>query len=355
MISKPVVLGLLAASCMTAAAGGAYIAVRQNDAARAMPLAPSERALTPSENPAVPPAPAAQPVAETEAVIAPRVPVEAESSASKPAKPATAMRTESPRTEKPRRTAAVAKETPRVARTSGSVANTEAARPAAQATSDQPFGVERPAPSREPAPSPPSAVAPIPAQPEPVPAEPPPPPRPQFVELVIPASSVVGLQVETSITSETAKVEDRLEARVTRDVMVDGRVAIPAGTRVIGDVTLVERGGKIKEKARLGVRFHTLVLADGNQVPFRTDSIFREGSSPGAESARKIGGAAIGGAIIGAIVGGAKGAAIGGATGAAGGSAVVMAGDRNAATLPAGTVVTVRLASPVSVDVEKEM
>ena len=45
----------------------------------------------------------------------------------------------------------------------------------------------------------------------------------------------------------------------------------------------------------------------------------------------------MGGAIIGAIIGGAKGAAIGDATGAAGGGAVVMAGDRNAATLPAGT------------------
>jgi hypothetical protein len=160
--------------------------------------------------------------------------------------------------------------------------------------------------------------------------------------------------VETSLSSETARVEDRVEARVTRDVLADGRLAIPAGTRVLGDVVTAERGGKMKEKARLGVRFHTLVLADGHQVPFRTDAIFREGSSPGAESARKIGGAAVGGAILGAIIGGAKGAAIGGATGAAGGSAVVMAGDRNPATLPAGTIVTVRLTSPVSVDVEKE-
>ena len=31
-----------------------------------------------------------------------------------------------------------------------------------------------------------------------------------------------------------------------------------------------------------------------------------------------------------------------------------MAGDRNAATLPAGTVVTVRLSSPVAIDVERE-
>jgi hypothetical protein len=165
---------------------------------------------------------------------------------------------------------------------------------------------------------------------------------------------VVGLHVETSLTSETARVEDRVEARVTRDVFADGRLAIQAGSRVVGDVILVERGGKMKDKARLGVRFHTLVLADGTELRLRTDAIYREGSSPGNESARKISGAAIGGAIIGAIVGGAKGAAIGGATGAAGGSAVVMAGGRNPATLPSGTIVTVRLNAPVVVDVPQD-
>ena len=62
----------------------------------------------------------------------------------------------------------------------------------------------------------------------------------------------------------------------------------------------------------------------------------------------------MGGAILGAIIGGKKGALIGGATGAAGGTAVVMSGDRNAATLPSGTIVTIRLAAPVGVEVEKQ-
>ena len=135
--------------------------------------------------------------------------------------------------------------------------------------------------------------------------------------------------------------------------MVDDRVAVPSGARAIGSVILVERGGKIKERARLGVRFHTLVLADGTELPINTEAIYREGDSPAGESARKIGGAAAGGAILGALIGGKKGAVIGAATGAGGGTAVVMAGDRNAATLPSGTVVTIRLAAPVGVEVEK--
>jgi hypothetical protein len=187
----------------------------------------------------------------------------------------------------------------------------------------------------------------------PVPAEPSTPPPPQLEQIVVPASSVIGLRVETSHSTELAHLEDRVDARVTRDVIADGRVAIPEGARVIGNVTLIERGGKIKERARLGVRFHTLVLANGTELPIASEAIYREGDSPSGESTRKIGGAAVGGAILGAIIGGKKGALIGGATGAAGGTAAVMVGDRNAATLPAGTIVTIRLAAPVGVEVEK--
>jgi len=179
-------------------------------------------------------------------------------------------------------------------------------------------------------------------------------PEPKFVEVVLPASSVIGLQMETSTSSETARLEDRVEARVTRDVIASGRTAIPAGSKLIGSVTLVERGGKIKEQARLNVRFHTLVLANGTELPLRTETITREGEAPSGDSSRKIGGAAVGGAILGAILGGGKGAMIGGATGAGAGTAAVMAGDRKAATLRSGETVTVKLSAPVNIEVERE-
>jgi hypothetical protein len=185
------------------------------------------------------------------------------------------------------------------------------------------------------------------------PETPPPPPAPEFVDLVVPADAVLGLQIERTVTSETARVEDRVEARVTRDVRVGDRVAIPAGAVVQGSVMEVERGGKVKERARLGIRFHTVVLANGSRLNIKTDSVVREGASPAKESAAKIGGAAIGGAILGAILGGGKGAVIGGATGAAGGTAATMASDRNPAVLNAGTTVSVRMQQPVTVTVEK--
>jgi hypothetical protein len=165
---------------------------------------------------------------------------------------------------------------------------------------------------------------------------------------------VLGLQVDRTVSSEVARIEDKVTARVTRDVRVGGRVAIPAGSVVTGSVTEVERGGKMKGKARLAVRFHTVTLADGTQLAIRTDAVVREGESASRDTAAKVGGAAIGGAILGAILGGGRGAAIGAGVGAAGGTAAAMANDPSPATLPAGTSITVRVQQPVTVTVQKE-
>jgi hypothetical protein len=179
-------------------------------------------------------------------------------------------------------------------------------------------------------------------------------PEPEYLSLVVPAESVVGLQIDRTISSESARLEDSVEARVSRDVRVGDRVAIPAGAVIRGSVTEVERGGKVKERARLGVRFHTVVLADGTRLALRTEQVVREGQAPGGESAAKIGGAAAGGAILGAILGGGRGAAIGGSIGAAGGAAAVMTGDRNPAILASGSTLTVRIQEPVTITVERE-
>jgi len=193
--------------------------------------------------------------------------------------------------------------------------------------------------------------------PDPVPSTPavaPEPPRPSYEELRVKSESVIGIRLDTALTSRTAHVEDRVSARVSRDLFVDGRVAIPAGARLEGTVTLVEHGDKFRNRARLGVKFNTIVLADKTRLPIDTETIFRDGDSPTAEATSKIGASAVVGAILGAVVGGKKGAAIGGAAGAGGGTAAVMAGGVNDAILEAGTPLTVRLNAPVTVLVEKQ-
>jgi type IV secretory pathway VirB10-like protein len=216
--------------------------------------------------------------------------------------------------------------------------------------------------SHEPAPQNAAAAPAAPEVPPPAPepvvfavseAPAPEPSGPELIELVVSADSVIGIQLDSSITSERARVEDAVDARVVRDVRVGDRVAIPAGSRMRGEVTLVERGGRLKERARLGVRFTSIALPSGAQIPIQTETVYREGDSQASSSSAKIGGGAIGGAIIGGILGGAKGAAIGGSVGAGAGSAAVLAGDRNQATLASGSPLTIRVEQPIVLTVEK--
>jgi hypothetical protein len=313
-ISKAAI-GALAALCVAAGAGGAYFATRGSEPA------PASFAV---ESPSVSPDPASQTVEQSEAIVT-RAPADAPPPApsERQAPAARAASRVEPAPQAPARTQIEAideEPVPFVAR-EASLAMPPALEPARVV-------------AFEPAP----------------PMEPPP---PQFEDLVVEADSVVGLQVETSITSEDARVEDEVVARVTRDVRVGDRVAIPAGATAHGEVTLVERGGRLRDRARLGVRFTSVVLADGTRVPLETDTIYREGDPPGGESAAKIGGGAIGGAIIGGLLGGARGAIIGGSAGAGAGSAAVLAGGRNPATLPSGTPITVRVIEPTTVMVER--
>jgi hypothetical protein len=138
-------------------------------------------------------------------------------------------------------------------------------------------------------------------------------------------------------------------AVVTRDVTVNGRTAIPAGSRVDGVVMAVEQGGKFRERARLGIQFTAVRLADNTNLRIRTEPVYRDGESPSREATTKIGIGAAAGAVLGGILGGKKGAVIGGATGAGAGTAVVTAGGRHAAIFEAGTSLTVRLIDEVTV------
>jgi hypothetical protein len=185
------------------------------------------------------------------------------------------------------------------------------------------------------------------------PIDPPPPPKPQFEDLTLPVAAVIGLQLDTPLSSDRAHVEDRVDAHVTRDVMASGHVAIPSGSKVVGSVIAVEQGGKVSQPAHLAIRFHTLILGDGSRVALRTEPIDRRSESPANSSTKKIGGAAVAGTILGAIIGGGKGAAAGAGIGAGAGTAAVMAGDRAAVTMPAGQLLNARLSSPATITVEK--
>jgi hypothetical protein len=161
----------------------------------------------------------------------------------------------------------------------------------------------------------------------------------------IPAGTEIDVRLQTALNSGTAQVEDRFEATTLADLSIDGRVAVPAGTVLRGVVTGVEPATRTNRTAKMTVSFDQMTV-NGRDYPLRgtvTQAI--EGEGIKGEAGRAGAGAAVGG-IIGAVLGGVKGAVLGAVIG---GGGTIAATEGKEVELPQGTVLRVRVDSPVQI------
>jgi hypothetical protein len=162
----------------------------------------------------------------------------------------------------------------------------------------------------------------------------------------IPVGTEVDVRLQNSLNSGTAQVEDRFEGTTVADLNVNGRVAIPAGSVVRGVVTAVEAGTRTNRTSKMTVSFDQ-VTVNGRSYPIRgtvTQAI--EGEGIRGEAGRTAAGAGVG-AIIGGILGGFKGALAGILIG---GGGTIAATEGKEVELPQGSILRVRLDSPIQID-----
>src|SRR3954465_6468500 len=177
------------------------------------------------------------------------------------------------------------------------------------------------------------------------------PPVPVVHEVTVPAGTNLPLELTTALSTETATVESPVEARLTRAIEVNGRTALPAGAVLRGNVTEVERAGKVKGRSHLAFRFTSVTVA-GARENLRTNPVSFEGEASKGDDAKKVGiGAGIG-AAIGAIAGGGSGAAKGAAIGGGAGTAAVLATRGKEVELAAGTPVETTTANAFTIEVK---
>lgn len=169
-------------------------------------------------------------------------------------------------------------------------------------------------------------------------------------ETTLPAGTVLRVRLDNAVGSDISRVEDSVHARLVSPIVIGGRTLVPAGSAVTGSVTQATRSGKVKGRARLGMRFHTLAPAGDNER-YRISTRTWMQTAPGTKKkdAATIGLPATGGAIVGALVGGKKGAAIGAAAGGGAGTAVVLSTRGKEVRLGRGAVLLVRLSEPLTV------
>src|SRR6188768_1627395 len=167
--------------------------------------------------------------------------------------------------------------------------------------------------------------------------------------LVVPAGTQLPLALTEAISTKSAKVGDTVRAGLTSDVRVSDRVAIPSGTTVAGTVTTVVSGSdKIGGVPKLVLHFDRLELPGGRDVPINGEIIQSGKSDTGGDAAKIVGGTAAGAIIGSQVKGGDKGKVIGGLIGGAIG-AVAAHETGTEAKLPAGSPLTISLASAIDI------
>jgi len=169
-------------------------------------------------------------------------------------------------------------------------------------------------------------------------------------EVTIPAGTTLTLRLGSTVSSKSSRVEDPVTATLRRAIVVDGVTVVPAGAVLSGHVIEATRSGRVKGRARIGVRFSNLRVGD-TRYDIRTNPIARQARATKSEDTTRIGIGAGAGAVAGAIAGGRKGAAIGSAVGAAGGTGVVLATRGKEVSLGRGATVTTRLSEPLMIRV----
>jgi hypothetical protein len=159
----------------------------------------------------------------------------------------------------------------------------------------------------------------------------------------IPSGSELDVRLQTALSSDSAQVEDRVEATTIVDLYRGDDLIVPAGSVITGYVSSVEEATRTDRKGSLTIQF-TKLTVNGRTRDVRAHVIQALESEGIKGEAGRIGAGAGVGAILGGILGGVKGAIAGILIG---GGGVIAATEGKDVELPQGTVLRVRFEDTV--------
>jgi hypothetical protein len=160
----------------------------------------------------------------------------------------------------------------------------------------------------------------------------------------VPAGTPVVVRLQQTVSAKNNNVGDSFSGVLAQPVVVHGVSVIRAGAPVTGVVTAAKGQGRFKGAGDLAIAIKRI-----GEYEVSTSSYQASAKGKGKRSAEFIGGGGGGGALIGGLAGGGKGALIGGLLGAGAGTAGAALTGNKDITVPAESVVTFRLAEPITV------
>jgi hypothetical protein len=168
--------------------------------------------------------------------------------------------------------------------------------------------------------------------------------------MVIPTGTHLTLALTTPVASNTSHAEDRVQAVLSRAVLVNGVEVLPAGAQVTGVVMDAAPSGRVKGRAFISLRFDAIAAPGGSPLLLKADTLRREAPATTGQDAKKVGiGAGVGAVMGGLITKTKRGLGIGAAIGAGAGTADVLVTKGPEVALAPGSALSIRVAQPLTV------
>lgn len=174
--------------------------------------------------------------------------------------------------------------------------------------------------------------------------------RPQYTYVNLAGGTSAGVRLLTALSSETSQIGDPVAAVLISSWSADGRTALPAGTRVEGQVTNAESTGRLKHNAKLAFRFDQVRLPNGERVGIVSRPFSLAAGGETKRDLITVGAGTVAGGVIGAITGNTKRGVV---IGAAAGTGAALAHKGDAVTLRAGSTLRLSLSEGLRVAVKK--
>jgi len=167
-------------------------------------------------------------------------------------------------------------------------------------------------------------------------------------DVTIPAGETLLVRMIDGVDSAKNHVGDVFHASLETDLTIGNTVVARKGTDVYGRLAEAKEAGHMSGSSELQLEL-TRIVIDGKDYPVVSSDYSLKGKGRGSDTAKKVGGGAVAGAIIGAIAGGGKGAAIGAGVGSAAGAGVQVLTKGQQVKVPSETLLEFRLQQPATV------
>jgi len=180
----------------------------------------------------------------------------------------------------------------------------------------------------------------------------PPPNQPVPATVKLPAGVFVTVRLDQMLSSDKNQPGDGFSATLLRPLVAEGVIVAQRGQLIGGKVTETQKAGRVKGVSHLGVQLTDLTLVDGQQMPIKTELTSFKGPTSNGRDAAAIAGTTVMGAAIGAAADWGPGAAIGAGAGLIASTVGVLLTRGRPTVLYPETLMTFRLAAPLTISTE---